>query len=63
MLQRRFLCCATRFFTTQKIFSHREILGEAKKNRRRSVGFVFDGQSNGRIRTPAVRPRASNPAI
>ncbi|WP_180730548.1 hypothetical protein [Paraburkholderia sp. PGU19] len=39
MLQRRLLCRATRFFTTQKNFSHREMMAEAKKNRRWGVGF------------------------
>jgi hypothetical protein len=36
------LCLAARFFTTQKNFSHREMGGRAKKNRRRSVGFLFE---------------------
>jgi hypothetical protein len=40
------LCFAARFFTTQKIFAHREIWEEmkawAKKNRCMSTGFLFD---------------------
>ncbi|GJH00898.1 MULTISPECIES: hypothetical protein [Paraburkholderia] len=39
MLQHPLLCRATRFFTTQKNFSHREMAMEAKKNRRLGVGF------------------------
>src|ERR1700741_241732 len=39
MLQQDLLCRATRFFTTQKNFSHRKMMAGVKKNRRRGVGF------------------------